>query len=75
MWNFWYANKDVDETATLYSAIHLNDIITIARKRTDRIATDSEIEQWFSRYLHQQAPSGYMPEYGDDFSLPILNGS
>lgn len=26
-----------------------------------------EIEQWFSRYLHQQAPSGYMPEYGDDF--------
>ena len=68
MWNFWYANKDVDETATLYSAIHLNDIITIAQEsgRTELLQTP-EIEQWFSRYLHQQAPSGYMPEYGDDF--------
>lgn len=68
MWNFWYNNKDVDETATLYSAIHLNDIITIAQEsgRTKLLQTP-EIEKWFSRYLHQQAPSGYMPEYGDDF--------
>ena len=68
MWDFWYRNKDVDETATLYASIHLNDIINIALEsgRTALLQTP-EIEQWFSRYLHQQAPSGYMPEYGDDF--------
>lgn len=68
MWNFWYRNKDVDETATLYAAIHLNDIISIAQEsgRTELLQTP-EIEKWFARYLHQQAPSGYMPEYGDDY--------
>lgn len=68
MWDFWYRNKDVDETATLYASIHLNDIINIACEsgRTKLLQTP-EIRQWFSRYLYQQAPSGYMPEYGDDF--------
>lgn len=68
MWDFWYRNKDIDETATLYAAIHLNDIISIAHEsgRSDLMKTP-EIERWFLRYLYQQAPSGYMPEYGDDF--------
>lgn len=68
MWDFWYRNKDVEETATLYAAIHLNDIIDIAQEsgRSDLMETP-EIEKWFLRYLHQQAPSGYMPEYGDDY--------
>lgn len=68
MWNYWYRNKDIDETATLYAAIHLNDILTIAKEsgRMD-LLKDDRIEQWFARYLHQQAPSGYMPEYGDDY--------
>ncbi len=68
MWDFWYRNKDVDETATLYAAIHLNDIITIAEESgRSALLQTPETERWFARYLHQQAPSGYMPEYGDDF--------
>lgn len=68
IWNYWYRNKDIDEAATLYSAIHLNDVLTIAQEsgRMD-LLKNAEIEQWFMRYLHQQAPSGYMPEYGDDY--------
>lgn len=68
VWECWYRNKDVDEAATLYASIHLNDIISIAAE-TGRIAQlkTPEIKKWFVRYRMQQAPSGYMPEYGDDY--------
>ena len=74
MWHFWYRNKDVDETATLYASIHLNDIINIAIE-SDKVALlkTPEIRRWFERYRDQQAPSGYMPEYGDDYFFAYNN--
>ncbi|MCS2584398.1 hypothetical protein NXY00_16590 [Bacteroides sp. BFG-551] len=74
MWEFWYRNKDVDETATLYASIHLNDIISIAIE-SGKVALlkTQEITKWFERYRDQQAPSGYMPEYGDDYFFAYNN--
>lgn len=74
MWNFWYRNKDVDETATLYASIHLNDIISIAIEsgKISQLKVP-EINKWFEHYRDQQAPSGYMPEYGDDYFFAYTN--
>lgn len=74
MWEFWYRNKDIDETATLYASIHLNDIIAIAVEsgKVAQLKTP-EITKWFERYRDQQAPSGYMPEYGDDYFFAYNN--
>lgn len=74
MWDFWYRNKDVDETATLYASIHLNDIISIGIEsgKVSQLKTP-EIKKWFERYRDQQAPSGYMPEYGDDYFFAYNN--
>ena len=68
VWEYWYKNRDIDEAATGYAAIHIRDVIRIAYEtgRTDLLRTP-EIKQWFRRYLSQQAPSGFMPEYGDDY--------
>ena len=74
MWDFWYRNKDVDEAATLYASIHLNDIISIAIESGKvKLLKTPEIKKWFERYRDQQAPSGYMPEYGDDYFFAYNN--
>lgn len=74
MWEFWYRNKDVDETATNYASIHLNDIINIAIESGKvSLLKTPEITKWFERYRDQQAPSGYMPEYGDDYFFAYTN--
>ncbi|BCI63036.1 carbohydrate binding domain-containing protein [Coprobacter secundus] len=74
VWDFWYNNLDVDEDATNYSAIHLNDIMMIAEEtgKTDLLRRD-EVKKWFTRYRDQQAPSGFMPEYGDDYFFAYFN--
>ncbi|MFT8090628.1 hypothetical protein ACMYML_23635, partial [Salmonella enterica subsp. enterica serovar Enteritidis] len=55
-------------------SIHLNDIINIAIE-SDKVALlkTPEIRRWFERYRDQQAPSGYMPEYGDDYFFAYNN--
>lgn len=68
VWNFWYPHKDIDETATNYASIHLDDILKIAAEsgKSDLLVNE-DIRKWFERYRDQQAPSGFMPEYGDDY--------
>lgn len=67
-WDFWYKNLDVEEDATNYCAIHVNDIIQIAEESgKSELLKRPEIKKWFDRFRDQQAPSGYMPEYGDDY--------
>ncbi len=67
IWNFWYKNRDVDESSTGYEGLDLKDIISMADEsgRTELLKT-KEIKKWFDRYRDLQAPSGFLPEYADD---------
>lgn len=68
VWNQWYPNKDVNENANHYCGIGIRDIIRIA-KLTDReyLFKDVAIQKWIHRFRDIIAPSGAMPEVGDDY--------
>lgn len=67
IWNFWYKNKDIDESSTNYEGLDLKDVISMAEEsgRIELLKT-REIRKWFERYRDLQAPSGFLPEIADD---------
>jgi len=67
IWNFWYKNRDIDESSTNYEGLDLKDVISMADEsgRIELLKT-KEIKKWFERYLNLQAPSGFLPEIADD---------
>ena len=67
IWNFWYKNRDVDESSTNYEGLDLKDIISMADESgRNNLLKTKEIKKWFDRYRDLQAPSGFLPEYADD---------
>ncbi|MCS7464705.1 hypothetical protein N0M98_31910 [Paenibacillus doosanensis] len=68
LWNYWYANKDLNENAGHYNAIGLSAVIRLAELtgRTQQLQ-NGEARSMFERYRDQLSPSGAVPEYGDDY--------
>jgi hypothetical protein len=62
------AAEDLDENAGLYNAIGLRGLILAceATGRTDALKSPGW-KRVFERFRDQVAPSGFMPEYGDDY--------
>ena len=74
IWNFWYKNRDINESATGYEALDLKDVISMATEsgRINLLKTP-EIKKWFDRYRDLLSPGGFMPEYGDDYFFAYEN--
>ncbi|WP_282942404.1 hypothetical protein [Paenibacillus sp. RC67] len=68
LWNYWYANKDLNENAGHYNSIGLKAVIRLAELtgRTEQLQ-NSQVRSMFERYRDQLTPTGAMPEYGDDY--------
>ena len=74
IWDFWYKNRDIDESSSNYEALDLKDAISMAIEsgRINLLKTP-EIKKWFDRYRDLQSPAGFIPEYGDDYFYAYSN--
>lgn len=73
-WNNWYRNKDITENASGYMSISLMQVIKIAKLRgAEQELQNPEVRHMFTRYRDMIAPSGAIPEYGDDYFMEWTN--
>ncbi|CAG7638273.1 hypothetical protein ACFQI7_08030 [Paenibacillus allorhizosphaerae] len=73
-WNNWYRNKDITENASGYMSISLMQAIKLAKLRgTEQELLNPEVRSMFTRCRDMVAPSGAIPEYGDDYFMEWTN--